>query len=212
MTQQDDFSLETGNEKLELVDDLMDVESSLSSSSTSVAIERDLEGGDFVFIPIGPETRWRIARLFRINFQGPMPNYSGIMRKCSGKPKRVYEIEGDGNCLFNSMSYVISSDQKFNWKIRQEICNYIENQWTLVKALSGCSEKYKNGMMYLETTKMRENRTWGGSVEKCALALYTGHDILTYYKGRYYKFGNNFLDECFYFYHPAGHYDVILEP
>ena len=110
------------------------------------------------------------------------------------------------------MSYVISSHEKFNWKIRQELCNYIENQWMLVKSLSGCSEKYKNGTVYVEMTKMRENKTWGGSVEKCALVLYTGHDVITYYRGRYYKFGNNFSDESFYFYHPEGHYDVILEP
>ena len=212
MKQHDDVYIETENGKLEIVDDLMDVESSQSLSPASVVLERDVEGGHFVFIPIGPESRRKIARIFGINLQGPMPDYSGIMRTCNGKPTRVYKIEGDGNCLFNFMSYVISSHEKFNWKIRQELCNYIENQWTLVKSLSGCSEKYKNGTAYVEMTKMRENKTWGRSVEKCALAMYTGHDVITYYRGRYYKFGNNFSDESFYFYHPEGHYDVILEP
>ena len=56
MKKQDDVSIETENGKLEIVDDLMDVESSQSLSPVSVVLERDVEGGHFVFVPIGPES------------------------------------------------------------------------------------------------------------------------------------------------------------
>ena len=50
MKQHDDVSIETENGKLEIIDDLMDVESSQSlSTPSSVVLERDVEGGHFCF-------------------------------------------------------------------------------------------------------------------------------------------------------------------
>ena len=43
------------------------------------------------------------------------------------------------------------------------------------------------------------------------MSFSTGHDVLTYYMGGYYKFGRNKSDQCFFFYNPGRH-DVILEP
>ena len=59
---------------------------------------------------------------------------------------------------------------------------------------------------------MRQNHKWGGHVEMCALSFLTQHDVLTYYIEGYYKFGTNKSNQCFFFYNPGGHYDVILEP
>ena len=143
---------------------------------------------------------------------GPLPNYSGILRLCEGHPSRVKEIEGNGNCLFNSMSYVLSSSEKFNWKIRQELCKYIEENWKKVGCLGGVLNKYKSGEDYVRKKEMRVDRKWGGSIEMCALACLTGYDMVTYYGGAYYKFGKNQSKACFFFYNPGQHYDVILEP
>ena len=71
----------------------------------------------YVFIPLGTKMQRRLAPIFGINQMGPLPNYSGILRLCEGHPSRVKEIEGNGNCLFNSMSYVLFSSEKFSWKI-----------------------------------------------------------------------------------------------
>ena len=71
----------------------------------------------YVFIPLGMKIRRQLAPIFGINQMGPLPNYSGILRLCEGHPSKVKEIEGNGNSLFNSMSYVLSSSEKFNWKI-----------------------------------------------------------------------------------------------
>ena len=166
----------------------------------------------YVFIPIGTKIRRRLAHIFGINQLGPLPNYSGILKLCEGLPSRVKDIEGNGNCLFNSMSYVLSSSEKFNWKIRQKLCDHIEENWKKVARLGGILNKYKCGKEYLEEKKMRVDKKWGGSIEMCALACLTGYDVVTYYGGAYYKFGKNQSEACFFFYNPGRHYDVILEP
>ena len=166
----------------------------------------------YVFIPLGTKIRRWLAPIFGINQMGPLPNYTGILRICKGLPSRVQEIEGNGNCLFNSMSYVLSSYEKFNWKIQQKLCDHIENNWKKVARLGGILNKYESGKEYLVVKKMRVDKKWGGSIEMCALACLTGYDVVTYYSGAYYKFGKNQSEACFFFYNPGRHYDVILEP
>ena len=134
------------------------------------------------------------------------------MKVCNGMPSRIKTITGDGNCLFNSICYVLCSSEKFNWEIRQELCFYIERNWSKVGCLAGCLQEYKSGRHYLRKKKMRENYEGGGHVEMCALSFITRHDVLTYYMGGYYKFGRNKSDQCFFFYNPEKHYDVLLEP
>ena len=86
---------------------------------------------------LGMKIRRWLAPIFGINQMGPLSNYTGILRICKGLPSRLQEIEGNGNCLFNSMSYVLSSYEKFNWKIRQKLCDYIEENWKKVGGLGG---------------------------------------------------------------------------
>ena len=199
------------------------VDSSLSPSkmpspTPSVEVLSDVEEpglpipSRYVFIPLGMKIRRRLAPIFGINQMGPLPNYTGILRICEGLPSRVQEIEGNGNCLFNSMSYVLSSYEKFNWKIRQKLCDYIEENWKKVGGLGGVLGNYDSGEHYLRKKEMRVDRKWGGSIEMCALACLTGYDVVTYYGGAYYKFGKNQSEACFFFYNPGRHYDVILEP
>ena len=166
----------------------------------------------YVFIPLGMKIWRRLAPIFGINQMGPLSNYSGILRLCEGHPSRVKEIEGNGNCLFNSMSYVLSSSEKFNWKIQQELCKYIEENWKKVGHLGGVLSKYKSGEDYVWKKEMRVDRKWGGSIEMCALVCLTEYGVVMYYGGVYYKFGKNQSEACFFFYNPGQHYDVILEP
>ena len=128
----------------------------------------------YVFIPLGTKIQRQLAPIFGINQMGPLPNYSGILRICEGHPSRVKKIEGNGNCLFNSMIYLLSSSEKFNWKIRQELCKYIEKNWRKGGHLGGVLNKYKSGEDYVREKEMRVDRKWGGSIEMCALACLTG--------------------------------------
>ena len=110
------------------------------------------------------------------------------------------------------MSYVLSSYEKFNWKIQQKLCDYIEENWKKVGGLGGVLGNYDLGEHYVRKKEMRGDRKWGGSIEMCALACLTRYDVVTYYGGAYYKFGKNQSEACFFFCNPGRHYDVILEP
>ena len=82
-----------------------------SSPTPSVEVLSDVEEpglpipSRYVFIPLGTKIRRRLAPIFGINQMGPLLNYTGILRICECLPSRVQEIEGNGNCLFNSMSF-----------------------------------------------------------------------------------------------------------
>ena len=166
----------------------------------------------FVFLPLGGQTRRRLAGIFGINRMGPLPDYGGVRKNVTKRrPKRREIIEGDDNCLFRAISYSICSSELFHENVRGQICDYIEGNWKEVRALSG-ELQYKSGKDYLERSSMRKLRVWGGSVELCALSLMTGIDVVTYYKEGYYKFGKNESNICFFLYNPGKHYDVILEP
>ena len=96
---------------------------SLPSPTPSIEVLSDIEEPGiqipscYVFIPLGTKIHQQLAPLFGINQMGPLLNYSGIIKICKGHPSRVKEIEGNGNCLFSAMSSVLSSSEKFNWKI-----------------------------------------------------------------------------------------------
>ena len=116
---------EDNEEKLAeyIIVDLSPSPSKRPSPTPSVEVLSDVEEpglpipSHYVFIPLGTKIRRQLAPIFGINQMGPLPNYTDILRICEGLPSRVQEIEGNGNCLFNSMSYVLSSYEKFNWKI-----------------------------------------------------------------------------------------------
>ena len=117
-----------------------------------------------------------------------------------------------GNCLFNAISWSVCGDQKFQSEIRKTICNFTESNWNEVGRLSGAIYDYGTGQEYIEKSKMRMNRVWGGSIELCSLSILTGLDVVVYFKGGYHKFGKNQSEQCFFLYNSGHHYEVILQP
>ena len=176
----------------------------------------DLPGNEparWVFIPVGQNSRRRLAGLFGMNKLFPLSQYRGVLKELSKtKPKECIDISPDGNCLFNAISYQISGDEMFHDCVRQKLCDYIEGNWKQVSRMAGVMKKeYKSEKEYMTKKKMRTDGKWGGSVELCALSLFTGIDVLTFYMGGYHKFGRNKSQQCFFLYNSGGHYDLILE-
>ena len=176
----------------------------------------DLPGNEparWVFIPVGQNSRRRLAGLFGMNKLFPLSQYRGVLKELpKTKPKECIDISPDGNCLFNAISYQISGDEMFHDCVRQKLCDYIEGNWKQVSRMAGVMKKeYKSEKEYMTKKKMRTDGKWGGSVELCALSLFTGIDVLTFYMGGYHKFGRNKSQQCFFLYNSGGHYDLILE-
>lgn len=64
------------------------------------------------------------------------------------------------SCLFNSMSYFLKTDSTL---IRQEICNYLENNNKIIDGLD--TKKILNMESNNYIQDMRKTSTWGGAIE-----------------------------------------------
>ena len=64
------------------------------------------------------------------------------------------------SCLFNSMSYFLKTDST---NIRQEICNYLENNNKIIDGLD--TKKILNMESNNYIQDMRKTSTWGGAIE-----------------------------------------------
>ena len=80
-----------------IIVDLSPSPSNSPSPTPSVEVLSDVEelglpiASRYVFIPLGMKIRRRLAPIFGINQLGPLPNYTGILRICEGRPSRVQE-------------------------------------------------------------------------------------------------------------------------
>lgn len=64
------------------------------------------------------------------------------------------------SCLFNSLSAFIKKDSN---SIRQEICNYLENNEKIIDGLNTCDILKLESENYIQ--RMRLQSTWGGAIE-----------------------------------------------
>ena len=96
------------------------------------------EGTGIEFIPITDMTRQHVLPMFGIlnveQCTGPMPCYVlGGVGKGSKLPESVFSIRGDGNCLFRSISYILTGYQEYFPVMREGICNYVLNHYSDLK-------------------------------------------------------------------------------
>ena len=143
-----------------------------------------------------------------------MPDYKlGGTGQGVKPPTKCFVINGDGNCYFRAVSFILTGVEKYHFVVRQVICNFIvvhHDDLNLFLA------KYKDGEAYLKDTKMRENSTWGTELEIIAMATMAKRDVIVYNHTGYLRYQNPFAQkqtiECFFIDNRAGgHFNVILE-
>jgi hypothetical protein len=82
----------------------------------------------------------------------------------------VVRVDGDGNCLFRSVSYLLTGSAEQHLYLRHLVCNYIEQYATLFNVPHD----------YIATSRMRTIGVWSSEVELLALASMLHADIYTY--------------------------------
>ena len=171
------------------------------------------EGTGIEFIPITDTTRQHVLPMFGIlnveQCTGPMPCYVlGGVGKGSKLPESVFSIRGDGNCLFRSISYILTGYQEYFAVMREGICNYILNHY---RDLTPFCE-FANGHQYLKAKGMRNDGVWGTEIEILATANMAQRDVVVFNKNGYlrYKCSSGPTYECFFLDNRGGgHFDVI---
>lgn len=110
------------------------------------------------------KARLKIERK-RMKYQMPSHSVKAFDVQLGKIGCRVKEIEGDGNCLFRSLSDQITGDPEGHWDMRCKICDFIEEEREDFEPFMEDDEDFDD---YLE--RMRADGEWGGNQELCAAA------------------------------------------
>ena len=167
------------------------------------------------FIPINKDSQRILASLLNLPV---IKEHENIQSKPIDSPSTSYKVQGDGNCLFRALSYVVTGRQMYHGIIRQKIVQHMSTiEYLLIPQMNNSFKEYLNH------TKMSYHGTWGSDVELIAASHLFETDIFVYTKSGYnYKWNkfsksmlNGFLpkNKCaIYLNHTGGvHYDVVLD-
>ena len=101
-------------------------------------------------------------------------NYSEVVKPLEN-PSNLYQIVGDGNCLFHALSYIITGRQNYHSLFRDKIVQHMRcNEQALLAHINGSVNEY------LAHTGMRNQHVWGIDVEIVAASSLLETDIYVY--------------------------------
>ena len=89
----------------------------------------------------------------------------------------VHTVDGDGNCFFRSISYLLLGSEAKHDVVRNAVCNYIiqpENWYKLKSYIDGGITSHED---YVRKSEMHVWGKWATHVELFALAQLTGKDV-----------------------------------
>lgn len=94
------------------------------------------------------------------------------------EPVKVKKIEGDGNCFFRALCYLLTGSQKEHLKLRNEIIMHMTDN---------CSVQLQNYLIqdvhhYIESSHMSDSSTWATDAEILGASSLLKCDILVYSK------------------------------
>ena len=155
-------SSSTLKKSVQIVDFLSDDERDLSTEIIS-----EIPGPKVKFIPLCAESRKVAALKFNLVLR-PLDtdlNYSGVGTNCKSPPSIKINAQGDGACLFHSMSILLSGKDMYSAIIRHVVCNYISNPLKYAGLKMYIPTCYKSGREYVTCSQMCNFKTWGTEVE-----------------------------------------------
>ncbi len=156
-----------------------------------------------VFLPVGGESQLSLCNLVRLPL---VFNHVCTPSKPLGAPVKLFNITGDGNCLFRSFSYIITGRQNYHSLIRRRIALHMKTIESALFAHIGSSVDE-----YLLRTKMRNDGVWGTDIEILTAASLFCTDIYVYTKfghnHRWVKFSRTMLNEPL----PVGNHSIYIQ-
>ena len=95
-------------------------------------------------------------------------------------PSNVRDSLADGNCLFRSLSMIITGSQDEHLALRSAIINHMHS---IQHHLIGSHIAHKSVNAYIHSTRMDQSKTWGTDVEILVLAHLLETNIYTFHSG-----------------------------
>ena len=162
---------------------------------------------------------WRIAAISLFLLQLPLIiEHSARSVKKLSDPVRTHNIIGDGNCLFMSLSYVVTGRQTYLNNVRLKMLAH------MIKIENALQPHIKTSVSdYLARSQMRNDRVWSTDIEILTATSLLNTDIYVYSKFgeafRWSRFSQTMLNQfppenetAVYIQNISGvHYDVVLD-
>ena len=105
--------------------------------------------------------------------------YHGTHEQCTSN-FHVHTVDGDGNCFFRPISYLLLGSEAKHDVVRNAVCNYIiqpENWYKLKFYIDG---DIISGEEYVRKSEMHVWGKWATHVELFALVQFTSKDVCVY--------------------------------
>ena len=135
---------------------------------------------------------------------------------CPSPPEITVPSRGDGSCLFNSISMLLTGKDTYSAILRHVVCNYISNPVKFPYLRMYIPSNYKTGKEYIELSNMCNYITWGTEVEIITIAQLSGFDVIVYMEQgdwAHYKsltVDNEAIENSFYLSNKSGyHFDPV---
>ena len=96
-----------------------------------------------------------------------LSEHKSLENKILGPPLEKHSIQGDGNCLFRALSYIVTGRQTDHHILRSKVIEHMKTIEVYLLPHMKCSLEN-----YLQKSQMRSSGTWGTDIEIFAAACH----------------------------------------
>ena len=136
----------------------------------------DVKSNEKLFIPLDHYQRGKLCKQLGLKMKKKL-SYNKEHCVLDGPPSKVQEVQGDGNCLFRSIAFLLSGDEECHKIIRQHCIEYIADNGREIERYLG-----QPGSDYISNSHMNCDYVWGTDNEIIACAQLLKHDIVVYHR------------------------------
>ena len=185
-------SLNVAAQKVSEVPNVPCVQAKMDGTDSELAITGVYtDNSHFKYNPVDVEWQLRVCRLLGLGFCGPNRITPGSPNAPLANPVGFKNIRGDGNCMFRSLSFIITGSEDQHIHVRRAIIRHMRdignvlwesqispllNNLRSIGEVSVGNNQSPNAdhmagiNQYIAATRMDHDKTWGSEVEIMVLA------------------------------------------
>ena len=139
-----------------------------------------------------------VGRKHGLGLKADTLRYHGRGEQCTGN-FHVHTVDGDGNCFFRSISYLLLGSEAKHDVVRNAVCNYIiqPENWCKLKAY--IDGDITSGEEYVRKSEMHVWGKWTTYVQIFALAQLTSKDVCMYTQDHWMRYPASGTSKVFLF-------------
>ena len=141
--------------------------------TNDVKVVHSTEQNTLTFKPVNKEWQKKICENFDLK---PVKFHESVTTKdigISAGPKSTVKIQGDGNCYFRTISYMITGEENKHKHIRDLVVRYLERNEDIFRTIHDSQD-------YINESCMNNLGQWATEVEIIATASMLATDIYVY--------------------------------